>query len=95
MIAEANTLVNRFPETVAIYFLVRRGKARIVVMVGDKAKEAGLNAGIIARRLATICGGKAGGSVRLGQGGGLDASRIPSEKEILEEVLKTKAGTPS
>ena len=95
VIAEANTLVNRFPETVAVYFLVKGEKARLVVMVGDKAKEAGLNAGIIARRLATICRGKAGGSVRLGQGGGLDASRIPSEKEVLEEVLKIKAGRPS
>jgi len=94
VITEANTLVNRFPETVAIYFLVEGGKARIVVMVGDKAKETGLNAGIIARRVATICGGRAGGSARLGQGGGLDASKIPNEKEILEEVLKIKAGTP-
>lgn len=95
VINEANTFVNRFPEAVAIYFISDGDKSSIIVMVGDKAREFGLNAGAITRNIATLCGGRGGGTVRLGQGGGLNTSKIPTIEKIIEEVLKFKGGRPS
>lgn len=95
VINEANTLVNRFPDTVAVYFTIDGGKANVIVMVGDKARELGLNAGIIARNVAILCNGRGGGTARLGQGGGLDASKIPTNEKVIEEILRVKCGRPS
>lgn len=91
VINEANTLVNRFPEAVAVYFIVDGERSSIVVMVGDKARGLGLNAGAITRNIATLCDGRGGGTVRLGQGGGLNSSKIPTNEKIIEEILRVKS----
>ncbi|MBS7612852.1 alanine--tRNA ligase, partial [Candidatus Bathyarchaeota archaeon] len=92
VINEANTLVNKFPETVAVYFIVNGEKSSIIVMVGDKARELGLNAGVITRNIATLCDGRGGGTIRLGQGGGLNSLKIPTNEKIIEEILRVKNG---
>lgn len=92
IIKEANTLVNRFPEAVAVYFIVDGERSCIIVMVGDKARELGLNAGAITRNMATLCDGRGGGTARLGQGGGLNSSKIPTNEKIIEEILRVKSG---
>ena len=90
VINEANTLVNMFPDVVAVYFTIDGEKANVIVMVGDRARELGLNAGTITRNIATLCNGRGGGTARLGQGGGLDPSKIPTNEKIVEEILKVR-----
>jgi alanyl-tRNA synthetase len=92
VINEVNSLVNMFPDAVAVYFTMDGEKANVIVMVGDKARELGLNAGIITRNIAVLCDGRGGGTARLGQGGGLDPSKIPANEKVIEEILKVRCG---
>ena len=68
------------------YVLITRDgeKVPFLALVGGRAREKGLGAGEIAKRLAGILGGGGGGRPDRAQGQGLSAAGVP---QALEEVL--------
>lgn len=67
-------------------------KVTILVKVSDKLVKEGYNAGNIANKVASMCGGKGGGKPNFAQAGAKDPSRLNEAlanlKNILKELIK-------
>lgn len=69
--------------------LVSRGQGmRVIVFVGEQARNAGMKAGDIAKQVANTLGGSGGGDDRFGQGGGKSAERVKEALLIIEELAR-------
>ena len=71
------------PSVVAL-FGVADGKPLTVVATNDAARQAGMNAGSLAKRAAAVLGGGGGGKPDLAQGGGVKV-------EAIDDALRTLA----
>ena len=56
---------------------VSAGRATVVVVTNDAARERGLAAGALAKGAAGVLGGGGGGRPDVAQGGGTDAAALP------------------
>ena len=63
------------------------GKPVAIVATSPAAREAGANAGTLAKRMASVLGGGGGGKPDLAQGGGSDVSAIPAALDAVRREL--------
>lgn len=63
------------------------GKPVAIVATSPAARDAGANAGAIAKTMASVLGGGGGGKPDLAQGGGSDVSAIPAALEAVRREL--------
>jgi alanyl-tRNA synthetase len=63
------------------------GKPVAIVATSPAAREAGANAGALAKSMAAVLGGGGGGKPDLAQGGGSDVSAIPAALEAVRREL--------
>ena len=60
---------------------------RVIVFVGEKAREKKIKAGIIAKQISGKLGGSGGGDERFGQGGGKFKTKIKEAILLAEELI--------
>ncbi|MDQ1170466.1 alanyl-tRNA synthetase [Microbacterium proteolyticum] len=71
---------------------VAGGRATVVVVTNDAARDRGLAAGSLAKTAAGVLGGGGGGRPDVAQGGGTDAAALPQALEgIVSDVRATTA----
>ncbi|MDF2667403.1 MAG: alanyl-tRNA synthetase [Microbacterium sp.] len=71
---------------------VAGGRATVVVVTNESARERGLTAGALAKAAAGVLGGGGGGRPDVAQGGGTDAAALPQALEgIVADVRATTA----
>ncbi len=75
----------RYPDVVA---LLAGRDCKIAVGVGEKAQEAGINAGRLVREMCRILGGGGGGKPGLAQGGGTRPEKIREALDLGREMVK-------
>jgi alanyl-tRNA synthetase len=63
------------------------GKPVAIVATSPAARDAGVNAGPLAKAMATVLGGGGGGKPDLAQGGGSDVSAIPAALDAVKHEL--------
>ena len=63
------------------------GKPVAIVATSPAAREAGANAGALAKAMAAVLGGGGGGKPDLAQGGGSDVSAIPAALDAVRSEL--------
>ncbi|QEO15868.1 alanine--tRNA ligase [Agromyces intestinalis] len=63
------------------------GKPLAIVATSPAARDAGANAGSLAKRMAGVLGGGGGGKPDLAQGGGTDVSAVPAALEAVRGEL--------
>jgi alanyl-tRNA synthetase len=69
--------------------LIAKGQGiRVIVFVGEEARNSGMKAGEIAKGVASILGGSGGGDDRFGQGGGKSVERIKDALIVVEELVR-------
>jgi len=82
----ADSLAKGDEQAVAVILLVKE-RVRVIVSAGKKAIESGIDAGKIAKELATIVGGSGGGRPYFGQGGGTDVGKTGKALEVIERLV--------
>jgi alanyl-tRNA synthetase len=72
-------------EPLAVYIGIspERERTRIIVFVGERARESGVNAGALAREISKLIGGSGGGDARFGQGG---VQKVLTEENELPDI---------
>jgi alanyl-tRNA synthetase len=88
MVQTANQIIKRDETTVAIFYGSDGKTARIMVMVGKKALEMGVNASEIVRHASELLGGGGGGRPNFAQGGGTKIDKLQEAIKEAEETLK-------
>ena len=63
------------------------GKPIAIVATSPAARDAGANAGALAKTMASVLGGGGGGKPDLAQGGGSDVSAIPAALDAVRREL--------
>lgn len=63
------------------------GKPVAIVATSPAARDAGANAGVLAKTMASVLGGGGGGKPDLAQGGGSDATAIPAALDAVRREL--------
>lgn len=63
------------------------GRAIVIVATNDGARSAGAKAGVLAKAAAAVLGGGGGGRDDVAQGGGTDASALPSALLAVKDAL--------
>jgi alanyl-tRNA synthetase len=63
------------------------GKPVAIVATSPAAREAGANAGALAKAMAAVLGGGGGGKPDLAQGGGSDLTAIPAALDAVRREL--------
>jgi alanyl-tRNA synthetase len=63
------------------------GRPVVIVATNDAARGAGVKAGALAKRAATVLGGGGGGRDDVAQGGGTDASALPAALASVKDAL--------
>ena len=63
------------------------GKPLAIVATSPAARDAGANAGALAKTMASVLGGGGGGKPDLAQGGGSDVSAIPAALDAVRREL--------
>ncbi|GAA6526645.1 alanine--tRNA ligase [Intrasporangium sp. DVR] len=66
---------------------VANGRPIVIVATNDRAREAGLKAGLFVRTAAQVLGGGGGGKDDIAQGGGTDASMVSAALGAVEQQL--------
>ena len=74
------------PSVVSL-FAVADAKPIVIVATNEAAREAGVQAGALAKTAAGILGGGGGGKSDLAQGGGADPSRIADAQRAIADTL--------
>jgi len=86
----ATTVRSRLQDAPAVVVLAASvaGKATVIVATTPAAREAGAQAGVLARIASGVLGGGGGGKDDLAQGGGTDPSAIPAAIEAVLAHLR-------
>jgi alanyl-tRNA synthetase len=87
LITVANLLTKKEPTSV-VALCSSNGTVRIVVMAGEDAVKAGIDAGKIASKMAKTVGGGGNGRPNFGQGGGTDVGNMLKSLQIVEGMVK-------
>jgi alanyl-tRNA synthetase len=66
---------------------VSNGRPLVIVATNDRAREAGLKAGVFVKTAAQVLGGGGGGKDDIAQGGGTDASMVSAALGAVEQHL--------
>jgi alanyl-tRNA synthetase len=82
----ADLLAKEDGQAVAVIFLVKE-RVRLIVSAGKSAIKSGIDAGKIAKELATIVGGSGGGKPYFGQGGGTEVGKARKALEAVERLV--------
>jgi len=88
MIETANKITSVSPNTVVVCFGVDEGTARIVVMAGKDALDAGINSAEVSGVAASVLGGGGSGRPDFAQGGGTLVEKMPEALEKAEEAVR-------
>ena len=87
LIELGGALVKENPSVIAVLAGLNQ-KMSLIILIGDKAKKAGIHAGNLVRDITKNIGGGGGGKPELGQGGGIPKLEIEKFKEIvLSKIL--------
>ncbi len=73
---------------VVVLATVNDGKASFVVSVRKESVNRGVNAGLLAKELAILIQGSAGGRPDFAQGGGKNISALPQALRDVEQIIK-------
>jgi alanyl-tRNA synthetase len=88
MVQSAAEMIKKDEETVALFYGSDGKTARILVMVGKKAVEKGMDAGTIVRQASSKIGGGGGGRRDFAQGGGTKTERLQEAVKSAEELIR-------
>lgn len=88
MIMLADSLAKGDGYAVSVILLVKE-RVRVIVSAGKSAIESGIDAGKIAKELATIVGGSGGGKPYFGQGGGTEVGKARKALEAVEGLVSS------
>jgi alanyl-tRNA synthetase len=88
MVQTANETIKKYEATVTIFYGNDGKNARIMVMVGKKALEKGVNANDIVKEASAIIGGGGGGKPNFAQGGGTKVEKLREAVKKAEEILR-------
>jgi alanyl-tRNA synthetase len=75
-------------ESRLVVVLIGEEEGKLVVMAGQEALQRGIHCGRIALELSKLAGGEGGGKAELGQGGGLEITKIDEVLKKAEEMVK-------
>jgi alanyl-tRNA synthetase len=81
-------LIKTEPKSVVVLTYEEEGVGKILVMAGEESLKLGIHCGKIASELSQMAGGRGGGTVELGQGGGLEISRLEEVVRVAEEMIR-------
>jgi alanyl-tRNA synthetase len=81
-------LIKTEPKSVVVLTYEEEGVGKILVMAGEESLKLGIHCGKIASELSQMAGGRGGGTVELGQGGGLQISRLEEVVRVAEEMIR-------
>ncbi|HYC12177.1 MAG TPA: alanine--tRNA ligase [Nitrososphaerales archaeon] len=87
IIAQGEKSVSSDPSLVYVSFFSTPKSSRVVCFAGASARNAGVSAGDIVRKLAPLMGGSGGGSPAFAQGGGPSADKIDAAASAVERVI--------
>jgi alanyl-tRNA synthetase len=87
-IAVGEQAIDREPSLIYCALIAKGQGIRVIVFVGEEARNSGMKASEIARGVASILGGSGGGDDRFGQGGGKSVERIKDALIIVEELVR-------
>ena len=88
MVQSAAGIIKKDEKTVTLFYGSEGRTARILVMVGKKAVEKGIDAGTIVRQAASKIGGSGGGRRDFAQGGGTKPKRLQEAVKSAEELIR-------
>jgi alanyl-tRNA synthetase len=88
MVQSAAGVIKKDEKTVTLFYGSEGRTARILVMVGKKAVEKGIDAGTIVRQAASKIGGSGGGRRDFAQGGGTKPKRLQEAVKSAEELIR-------
>jgi len=88
MIKTASELVKKDSALVVVFYGKDEKTARIVVMVGKKAIEKGVDAREIANEAASVVGGGGSGRQDFAQGGGTRAEKLLEAIQKAEDTIR-------
>ena len=80
-------LLAKSDENVVSVIVLAKETARVIVSAGRKAVASGVDAGKIARELATIVGGSGGGKPYFGQGGGTNVGSADRALKMAQKIV--------
>ncbi len=81
-------LIKNEPRSVVVLTYEEEGTGNLVVMAGQESLRLGIHCGKIASELSKMAGGKGGGTAELGQGGGLEISKLEEIAEKAGEIIR-------
>ncbi|MFW6110736.1 MAG: alanine--tRNA ligase [Thermoproteota archaeon] len=90
LIQTGNEMTKKDGSVVTLFYGVEGEDARIMVMVGEKAVQKGVDAREIAGEAAKIVGGGGGGRPDFAQGGGTRVEKLPEAIQKAKELLKSQ-----
>jgi alanyl-tRNA synthetase len=79
-------------DSILILAGIEDGGLSLVGMASDEAVKRGVHAGNLVREISGMIGGSGGGKPAMGQGGGHDASRLPSALASAEGIVRKQMG---
>ncbi len=88
MIKTASERVKKDPKMVVVYYGSNEKTARFVVMAGKDAVKRGIDAGEIAKEIASLLGGGGSGRPDFAQGGGTLVKNISKVQQKAEKVVR-------
>lgn len=94
MVQTASEIVKKNEARVALFYGSDGKTARIMVMVGKKAVEKGVNAAEMVKEASAIIGGGGGGRRNFAQGGGTHIEKLQEAIKKAEETLNKQVRQP-
>ena len=76
------------PSLIYCSLIAKEQGIRVIVFVGEEARNNGIKAGVIAKQIANTVDGSGGGDDRFGQGGGKSVERINNVLLKIEEFVR-------
>ena len=80
--------IKRSGETAAVLASITDDKVTLIAYAGKKARDAGLDAGELVKRIAKVVGGGGGGRPELGQAGGTNVAKVNECLELAQTLIR-------
>jgi len=87
MVQTASEAIKRNDAAVTLYFGCDGKTCRIMIMAGEAATKAGINAGAVVKEIAPLMGGGGGGRANFAQGGGTKCDQLSATVQAAQAAL--------